>query len=116
MEKLLEFCSISANKNTVAGDTSAITPGGIRFGTPAVTTRNMKENDMVTIAKFVDEITKVAQDVQASVPNNSKKLVDFIQESKKEEFQQRLLKIRRDVEEFAASFPFVGIDPLEYSK
>ena len=33
MEKVLEMCSITANKNTCPGDKSALKPGGLRLGT-----------------------------------------------------------------------------------
>ena len=39
VERVLELANIAANKNTVPGDVSAMTPGGIRMGTPALTTR-----------------------------------------------------------------------------
>lgn len=39
VEKVLDLTSIAANKNTIPGDVSAMTPGGIRMGTPALTSR-----------------------------------------------------------------------------
>lgn len=39
VERVLELANIAANKNTVPGDKSAMTPGGIRMGTPSLTTR-----------------------------------------------------------------------------
>lgn len=39
VERVLELVNIAANKNTVPGDVSAMTPGGIRMGTPALTSR-----------------------------------------------------------------------------
>jgi glycine hydroxymethyltransferase len=39
VERVLEQCGIALNKNTVPGDKSAMTPGGIRLGTPAITSR-----------------------------------------------------------------------------
>lgn len=39
VERVLELINISVNKNTVPGDTSAMMPGGIRMGAPAMTTR-----------------------------------------------------------------------------
>jgi len=54
-EKLLEKVGITANRNTIPGDKrTAFDPSGIRIGTPAVTTRGMKEKEMITIAEFID--------------------------------------------------------------
>ena len=52
VEKTLDFIHITTNKNSVVGDKSAVTPGGIRLGTPALTTRGMKEEEMKVIAGF----------------------------------------------------------------
>jgi len=54
MEESLDLAAITVNKNTVPYDTrSPFVASGIRIGTPAVTTRGMKENEMIEIAKFV---------------------------------------------------------------
>ena len=39
MQTVCDHCSITLNKNAVLGDKSALTPGGVRVGTPALTTR-----------------------------------------------------------------------------
>merc|ERR1712006_46252 len=39
VEKVCEICSISLNRNAVHGDASALSPGGVRVGAPAMTTR-----------------------------------------------------------------------------
>lgn len=50
-EKLLEEVGITVNKNTIPGETrSPFVTSGIRVGTPALTTRGMKEEDMLVIA------------------------------------------------------------------
>jgi glycine hydroxymethyltransferase len=60
VEKVLEMAHITLNKNSVVGDTSALVPGGIRIGTPAMTTRGMKEQDFVKVAEFIDRGVKIA--------------------------------------------------------
>jgi glycine hydroxymethyltransferase len=54
-EKILEEISIACNKNTVPGDKSALNPGGIRLGTPALTTRGLKEEDIEQVVDFIDQ-------------------------------------------------------------
>jgi glycine/serine hydroxymethyltransferase len=45
VERVLEMAHIAANKNTVPGDTSALVPGGLRMGSPALTSRGFVEED-----------------------------------------------------------------------
>jgi len=53
-EKALDKAGITANKNTIPFDTnSPMVASGIRLGTPALTTRGMKEGDMAEVAKLV---------------------------------------------------------------
>lgn len=55
----LDQAGITVNKNSIPFDTeSPFKAGGIRIGTPAVTTRGMKEPEMLTIADFIDEALK----------------------------------------------------------
>ena len=56
-EKALEKADITANKNMVPfDDQSPFITSGIRFGTPAITTRGLLEDDMVTIVNYIDEV------------------------------------------------------------
>ncbi len=58
-EKALSTAGITVNKNTVPFDPrSPFDPSGIRLGTPALTTRGMKENEMKQIAVWIDEAVK----------------------------------------------------------
>lgn len=52
-EKILEKNGITANRNTIPGDVSALKPSGLRLGTPAITTRGMKEKEMRLIAELM---------------------------------------------------------------
>ncbi len=61
-ETLLESVGIIANKNLIPFDPKPPrTTSGIRFGTPLVTSRGMKERDMETIAEWIDETLKHRQ-------------------------------------------------------
>lgn len=54
-EKILDYVGITVNKNTIPFDpASPFVTSGIRIGTPAVTTRGMKEDSMVKIAEAID--------------------------------------------------------------
>ena len=60
MQQACDFVNITLNKNTLIGDTSAFTPGGVRLGTPGVTSRGYLEEDMYEVANFVDRVFKEA--------------------------------------------------------
>merc|ERR1711979_125971 len=64
VEKICEAASISLNRNAVHGDASALSPGGVRIGTPAMTTRGLKEDGFRMIAEFLDRCLHIALNVQ----------------------------------------------------
>merc|ERR1712232_971441 len=74
-EKACDAVCITLNKNCVPGDRSAVTPGGVRIGSPALTTRVMVESDFEQIAVFLDRVLKVALDIQEK---SGPKLRDFV--------------------------------------
>jgi len=55
-EALLESAGIIANRNTVSGDATPFRPSGVRMGTPSVTSRGMKEKEMVLVAEFIHRL------------------------------------------------------------
>ncbi len=58
-ELVLVRADITANKNMVPfDDKSPFVTSGIRFGTPAITTRGLKEKDMITIVDLIDRVIK----------------------------------------------------------
>lgn len=59
LEKKLDECHITANKNTIPGDPeSPFVTSGLRLGTAAVTTRGLKEDDMDEIAECISLVIK----------------------------------------------------------
>merc|ERR1712151_1054003 len=66
MEKVLEMVHITLNKNAVHGDVSAMTPGGVRIGAPAMTSRGLKEADFEKIGEFLLEALQFSIDLQAT--------------------------------------------------
>ncbi|KND51582.1 MAG: glycine hydroxymethyltransferase [Parcubacteria bacterium C7867-007] len=62
-ETLLDAAGITLNKNSIAGDTrKPFDPSGIRFGTPAITTRGFKEEQVIEVARIMIEVLKNKDD------------------------------------------------------
>ncbi len=72
MENLLEAANITVNKNTVPNETrSPFVTSGIRVGTPAATSRGLKEAEFVKVAGW---IAKVLREGEAAVPEIKKQV------------------------------------------
>merc|ERR1711957_1101000 len=104
VEKVCEAASISLNRNAVHGDASALSPGGVRIGSPAMTTRGCTTDDFKKIGEFLDRCCQIAMAVQKS---HGKKLVDF--EKGLGDDNKDLVQVRKEVEEWAIKFGFPGI-------
>merc|ERR1711935_639743 len=74
-ERVLELACVATNKNTIPGDKSALNPGGIRMGTPALTSRGLREEDFATVAEFFDRAVSIAVDLKST--DQGKKLKGF---------------------------------------
>merc|ERR1712196_238429 len=74
VEKVCEMACISLNRNAVHGDISALSPGGVRIGAPAMTTRGCGVKEFEKIGEFLDRCCQIALKVQAK---KGKKLKDF---------------------------------------
>ncbi|MDP8268062.1 MAG: serine hydroxymethyltransferase [Candidatus Tenebribacter davisii] len=82
MEGALDKAGITANKNTIPFDTRPpFVASGIRLGTPAVTTRGMKEKEMVQIAEFISQVFSHHDD------------------------EEKLVEIKKEVRNFCSKFP-----------
>jgi glycine hydroxymethyltransferase len=66
-ENVLNVAGITVNKNTVPKETqSPFVTSGVRIGTPAVTTRGMKEKEMATIASLIDRVLAAPEDMSVA--------------------------------------------------
>ena len=75
IENLLDECHITVNKNTVPKETrSPFVTSGIRIGTPAMTTRGMKEKEMEIIGKLIARVIKEGAAVKKDVRHEVAKL------------------------------------------
>jgi len=108
-ERVLELASIALNKNTVPGDTSALVPGGIRIGTPALTTRGLTEEHMELVAEYVHQGIQIAKGLQAKA--GSSKMKDFTPVL--EEGAEDIAALRKKVETFIGDFPLPHMSRLE---
>ncbi|RID51055.1 hypothetical protein BRARA_H01745 [Brassica rapa] len=109
VEKVLEAVHIASNKNTVPGDVSAMVPGGIRMGTPALTSRGFVEEDFAKVAEYFDKAVTLALKVKSEAQGT--KLKDFVSAMEASStIQSEIAKLRHEVEEFAKQFPTIGFE------
>merc|ERR1712157_114491 len=109
IDLVLDDVSIAGNKNTCPGDKSALNPSGMRFGAPALTSRNFKEADFEKVVDFIIEGVNLAIDIKNSCEGT------MIKEFKTKmasdaTYQARLADLRDRVENFAETFPMPGYD------
>ena len=104
VEYILEKVNISVNKNAIVGDKSALSPGGIRIGLCAMTTRGIRRNDCQKIADFIHRAITVAIDLQEGSP----KLIAFKNRVNDELLKEESLlqKLRDDVKDFTETLSF----------
>lgn len=102
MQGACDACHITLNKNAVVGDLSAMNPGGVRIGTPAMTSRGLLEADFEKVADFLHEVALICSSIQEV---SGKQLKDF---NKALENHPGIADIRARVEAFAEAFPMPG--------
>jgi len=113
VERVLEMSCIATNKNTIPGDKSALNPSGIRMGTPALTTRGLTEDDFAIVAEFFDRAVTIAVDLKNNT-EEGKKLKGFRKMcAVGPSVHPALEQLRKEVSEFACTFPTVGFEENE---
>lgn len=105
MQYALDEVGITLNKNTIPKEpASPFFPSGIRLGTPALTTRGMKEAEMKKIALW---IKKVATEIASfRLPKDINARKSYLASFKKQvKLNKNLKALRREVKKFASQYP-----------
>ena len=84
-------------------------PGGIRIGTPAMTTRGFTEKDFIATADYINEGVQIAIDAKKKAP--ASKLQEYLKYVVIPEFPliDRVSDLRKKVEALTTQFPMPGI-------
>lgn len=109
LEFALDIAHMTANKNTIPCDSaSPYYPSGLRLGTPALTSRGMKEKEMKQIAKWIAEIIDYIKDYKLpqEKENRQKFIADFKGKMKNDKF---LIGMGKKVKKMTRNFPVPGI-------
>lgn len=101
----LDVAGIYANRNTIPDEPgSPFYPSGLRIGTPLVTTRGMKEQEMLQIAAWISQVVKLAS--STSLPTLKSERADYLKRFRASALQNpQLLEIRAQVKSFCHKFP-----------
>lgn len=105
MHNSLFLYFVTVNKNTCPGDKSALRPGGLRIGAPALTTRMLKEKDFEQVADFIDRGIKLGLEVQKISGADQKKFEEVLLG---DQFKGKVEELKKEVEEFSGKFPMPG--------
>ncbi|MAG15962.1 serine hydroxymethyltransferase [Candidatus Woesearchaeota archaeon] len=105
VQDALEVAGITTNKNTIPQDPSSpFYPSGIRLGTPALTTRNMKEEEMKQIGKWIAAVVKETENYK--LPEEKEERKELLKNFRAEIKENAVLKgLREEVREMCKRFP-----------
>lgn len=104
VERVCELAEISLNKNAIHGDASALSPGGVRIGTPSLTSRGFKEKDMEKVGELIHRAIQIAISIQSKT---GKLMKDFEVGTLS---NPEIASLKEEVEAFARQFPMPGFD------
>ncbi|KAG6650176.1 hypothetical protein CIPAW_06G023900 [Carya illinoinensis] len=103
-EKVCEMCLITLNKSAIFGDNGAISPGGVRIGSPTMTSRGCLEADFETIAEFLLRAAQITSIIQREHGKSQTNFLKGLQNNKD------IIELRECVETFASQFAVPGFD------
>jgi glycine hydroxymethyltransferase len=118
VERILELVCVALNKNTVPGDVSALSPGGVRLGTPALTSRGFDGAAFEQVADFFHRGVQIALKVQEKSGTKAAEFKAALDAAAKDGFNSlpELQQLRKDVQTYARTFPPIGftLDSMKY--
>ncbi len=108
LQEALDRVGITANKNTIPGEpSSAFYPSGVRMGTPAATTRGMREPEMDQIAAWIAVVAEETREFQ--LPDGREERAARLEAFRRAiEKNPRLAALRDEVRKFCLTFPVPG--------
>ncbi len=104
-QDVLEAAGVTANKNTIPGEPSSpFYPSGVRMGTPALTTRGMKEPEMKAIGGIIAEAFNEIKPY--SLPKDKDERTEYLKRFREEIRQnKKLAELRTKVRQMCKQFP-----------
>lgn len=110
VEKALDAARITVNKNTIPKDSSSpFYPSGIRLGTPALTSRGMKEGEMKQIGVWIARVVK--EFAPTEMPGEKEKRAQAVKEFAVSLAKHPVIQeVGKSVKSLATRFPVPGIE------
>eukprot|EP00497_Spongosphaera_streptacantha_P001044 TRINITY_DN1700_c0_g1_i1.p1 TRINITY_DN1700_c0_g1~~TRINITY_DN1700_c0_g1_i1.p1 ORF type:complete len:88 (-),score=11.61 TRINITY_DN1700_c0_g1_i1:64-327(-) len=84
-------------------------PGGVRIGTPALTSRGMMEADFDKVSELLHQTCQLALTIQSSMAPELKKLKDWREALARDEWRPQIESLREKVVSFAADYFMPGV-------
>ncbi|MDR7402911.1 MAG: serine hydroxymethyltransferase [Armatimonadota bacterium] len=108
LQEALDRVGITVNKNTIPREpSSAFYPSGIRLGTPAATTRGMREPEMDRLAEWIAAVAGEIEEFH--LPEDRDRRAAVLREFRRSiQDNRRLAEVREEVRELCLRFPVPG--------
>jgi glycine hydroxymethyltransferase len=103
MELIGDAVGITLNKNTIHGDKNALSPGAVRIGTPALTSRGFTEADFDQVAVYLDKALELAKKIQDEVGKPLKNFRPALENNADVD------ALKAEIKQFAQGFPMPGL-------